>query len=237
MAAPVRKRPTVFISYLVDSMEEHRCIGVGATKRPRGDGPRARVRALGDELRLLGIDAVIDQYFERDPPPNWKQWTLNKLETCDYTLMICTPVYMSHLGGATGSGGESSAHFQGRSVAQLLARGDYRTRLIPIFFCRSDVERMPAPLRGLLGYIIENFPPSLSRDLDFHRLYERLLGTNTSLPLLLSNPPTGPAEESMAISAAQFSTDLQENGLSFISCPAHGTSVRLVHALFPSFSL
>ena len=71
-------RPTrVFVSYAHD----------------RGiDGHRERALQLTQSLRLRGVEAVIDQFLEHDPP-FWPRWMIDQVKAADYVLCLASPGY------------------------------------------------------------------------------------------------------------------------------------------------
>ncbi len=56
------------------------------------DGHRDRVLTLAQSLRLRGIEALIDQYVEHDPPL-WPRWMLDEIRSADFVLCVASPAY------------------------------------------------------------------------------------------------------------------------------------------------
>lgn len=71
-------RPTrVFVSYAHD----------------RGiHGHRERALKLTQSLRLRGVEAVIDQFIEHDPP-FWPRWMIDQIKAADYVLCLASLGY------------------------------------------------------------------------------------------------------------------------------------------------
>lgn len=180
--SPFRRPTTLFSSYTHDpSVDSSRKSPV---KEQDVAQHKLHVRLLCDTLRQLGVDAILDQYYEADPPSSWPQWAQNMLINSDYTLMICTRSYFHRVTSLTsdGEGTIDNVSGQGKVIFSLLQEPNYGTRFIPVLFSKPDATYIPVALRGGSHYIIENFPPALERDRDFRSLYARLTGQNeTSL--------------------------------------------------------
>jgi len=70
-------RPKVFISY--------------AHEREI-DGHRERALELAQALRMRGVEANIDQFFEHDPP-FWPRWMSDEIRHADFVLCLASPAY------------------------------------------------------------------------------------------------------------------------------------------------
>lgn len=168
---PSPKATSVFISYAHDpSVDTNRTT---STKQHDVALHRQHVLLLCDTLRKLGVDAIIDQYYESSPPPNWLLWEQKMLKSSDYTLMVCTSSF----------GRDNRTRLQLDVIFSLLGEGErYRTLFIPVLFREEDLVHVPESFRGGSHYVIESYTPQLEIDNDFRSLYARLTGqTETSL--------------------------------------------------------
>ncbi len=88
MGPNVRSGVRVFVSYAHEPIDDH----------------RERVLELTESLRLRGIEAVVDQYVEHDPPL-WPQWMMHQVRDSDFVLCVVSPAYRER---ADGDGDRSS---------------------------------------------------------------------------------------------------------------------------------
>lgn len=59
---------------------------------PAVDGHRGRALGLAQSLRLRGVEAIIDQFLEHDPP-NWPRWMMDEIKEADFVLCLASPAY------------------------------------------------------------------------------------------------------------------------------------------------
>jgi hypothetical protein len=146
---PAAKRVRVFLSYSHDSLDH-----------------KERVLQLSNKLRLHGIEAVVDRYFEDTLQMRWTDWMYEQIDRADFTLVICTPEYLKRLkpGGAGGAG----AYWEGALITQNLYddRG-LNKRFIPVYFTADDSAAIPLHLRGFPNY-------NVGTDEGYVELYRRL---------------------------------------------------------------
>jgi hypothetical protein len=55
-------------------------------------GHRERALELAQSLRLRGIEAMIDQFVEHDPP-FWPRWMTDQVRGADHVLCLASPAY------------------------------------------------------------------------------------------------------------------------------------------------
>jgi tetratricopeptide (TPR) repeat protein len=129
--------PKVFISYSHDS-EAH----------------RNNVLALANRLRADGVDCVIDQYFEDDPPPQgWPRWMLDCVEETAFVLVVRTETYERRFRGKEAEGKGKGVKWEGAIITQeLYDREGNNTKFIPLLFADADEAHIPLPLRSTTYY-------------------------------------------------------------------------------------
>lgn len=59
---------------------------------PDIDGHRDRALELAQSLRLRGVEAMIDQFVEHDPPV-WPRWMIDEVRAADFVLCLASPSY------------------------------------------------------------------------------------------------------------------------------------------------
>ena len=55
-----------------------------------------RVLVFANQLRMSGVDAIIDQYVTA-PPDGWPTWMESQIRTSDFVLLICTRTYLDRV--------------------------------------------------------------------------------------------------------------------------------------------
>lgn len=151
----------MFISYAHESEEQRR-----------------RVRSLAEELREGGVDAVIDQFVE-DDPPYWPTWMQDQLEQADFVLCVVSPMYRERF--------ESRERISpGRGVnweALVVTEASYadlpaaHRKFIAIAFDDEDLKAIPRVLlaAGRTAYVLPGY---------YHQLYRRITGQAQAVPAL-----------------------------------------------------
>ncbi|CAH1250232.1 RIPK1 [Branchiostoma lanceolatum] len=187
---PEQKR--VFISYTVDpDTDPHR------TPRQRDSHialQRERVRALSDTLRHNGVDSVIDQYLEQNPPHIWTRWTEDEIHMADYVLMICTPNYLQCVTGRKDeeATSEYKVRFEGKVIYAKLADPKVHEKFLPVFFDEINRDNVPTVFQGghFYGPIERN--PRYGQD-SFNQLFYKIVGSapKEKLPPPVGNIPPG----------------------------------------------
>ncbi len=147
----------VFISYSHDS-----------------DAHRQFVLKFSDKLRDEGLDCWIDQY-EDFPKNGWQQWMEKQVESADFVLLICTPLYLKRYKGEDSEGGRGVT-FEGMIISQTLYDAHYKnTKFIAVIPDDGNINNVPLALKDFTNYrIYENY----------QKLYR-----------LLTNQPATPARE------------------------------------------
>ena len=56
------------------------------------DGHRARALELTQSLRDRGLEAIIDQFYEHNPPI-WPRWMLDEIKRAEFVLCLASPAY------------------------------------------------------------------------------------------------------------------------------------------------
>lgn len=136
----------VFISYSHDS-------------QPHSDF----VRGLADQLRIDGLDCLIDQYVNGFPPEGWQRWMENQIETADFVLLVCTATYLRRYRGQETDGGKGVT-FEGVVISQTLYDLYYRnTKFVPVLPEGGDFEHVPLPLKSYTAYTLPQQYDSLYR--------------------------------------------------------------------------
>ena len=136
------------------------------------------VLGLVQELRRLGVDAVIDRFFPA-PEQGWPQWMDDEIDRADYVLLVCSKLYHDRATGrAPGEGG-----LGGRWEGLILRQAHYEAlgrneKFIPVVFGASEIPNIPQRLRGFTYFILPD---------GFEDLY-RLLTSQPSI----SPEPVGP---------------------------------------------
>ncbi|CAH1250229.1 Hypp8819 [Branchiostoma lanceolatum] len=138
---------------------------------------RTRVKSLADELRRNGVDCMIDQYAEYNPPDMWTTWMQNQIVQADYVLMVCTPHYLECITGQKSS--ESlhghNASFEGKVIFGQLSNPDYYKKFLPVFFDKIDRRYVPPVLQGCHMYGPIEYPARYGQE-KFNILLSKILG-------------------------------------------------------------
>ena len=154
---------------------------------------RQRVLSLSNILRSYGVDTVLDQYHEDDPPDSWPMWMEENIRHCKWVLMVCTESYYHHI---TGKSAESNAEdgrgsrFEGKTIYGLLTDESQARKFIPVFLDKKDLNWLPASLKGGHYYDLKlpDIVPkkTMLENEEFRKLYARLTGQNRT-----PKPPVG----------------------------------------------
>lgn len=150
--------PKVFISYSHQNSEYNK-----------------KVLDFSNDFRLKGIDTNIDQYVEA-PSEGWPQWMERQIYDSDYVLVCCSKSYIEKFRENTeglGVSWETSMIYQ-----FIYDNATKNSKIIPVFFDEKDKSFVPRPLKKYTFY-------NLSKEADYVRLYNRLIGktTNNKAPL------------------------------------------------------
>ena len=144
----------VFISYSHDS-QPHRDF----------------VRGLADQLRIDGLDCLIDQYVNGFPPEGWQRWMENQIEAADFVLLVCTATYLRRYRGQETDGGKGVT-FEGVVISQTLYDHYYRnTKFVPVLPEGGDLGHVPLTLKPYTIYTLPKQSDSLFRYLTAQPVY------------------------------------------------------------------
>ena len=172
------------------------------TQRMRGEAQtvlveqhRSTVLWLSNALRHFGVETVLDQYEEDNPPHSWPQWMEKNIKRCCWVLMICSESYHRHVTGQSRvDGGDEGrgSRFEGKTIYGLLTDDQHANKFIPVFLGEKNTSWLPTSLMGSHHYHIrlpedlQSSPESALEDPEFKKLYARLTGQNRN-----PAPPVG----------------------------------------------
>ena len=148
----VAQPPRVLISYRHESHEH-----------------AERVRALSDQLRRDGVDAVIDRYVPA-PSEGWSWWMEGELKKADRVIVVCSEGYR-----ASASREAEKGQGHGTSWEWYLIRKEFYDsrgageRITPVFFNGDDERHVPSEAWDPPGYCLT----ALSND-DYRQLLNDL---------------------------------------------------------------
>lgn len=104
MNGRVTRIPKVFVSY---------------AHEPKLVGHRERALELAQSLRLKGVQAIIDQYHENDPP-TWPRWMLDEVRGADFVLCLASPRYKERTEGRGDPADGRGARWEGAIITEEL---------------------------------------------------------------------------------------------------------------------
>lgn len=149
----------VFISYSHDSVEH-----------------KNYVKLLSEKLIELGLDCVIDQYTETEPPTSWSKWMRKQIEEAKFVLIICTEKYKERTDGHLGA-----VSWEGAIIEESCYSKYQNNKFIPIFVHSKDENYKPVFL-GSNSYVIDII--NLEKT-EFIKKYELLYRQLTEQPSVL----------------------------------------------------
>jgi hypothetical protein len=169
MATNTPTPPRVFISYSHDSAEHE-----GA------------VLALANQLRVDGIDAVIDQY-EQAPSKGWLRWMREQVDLADFVLVICTETYKRRAEGREAPGIGLGVNREAVVIDQhIYDQGGANTKFVAVVLRSSDLHLIPDFLKPYQTESVES-------ESQYESLYRRITSQpaveKPSLGHLRSLPP------------------------------------------------
>jgi len=153
------------------------------------DGHRDRALELAQSLRIRGVEALIDQFVEHDPP-TWPRWMLNEIKAADFVLCLASPAYRERAEGEGDPCIGRGARWEGAVITEELYRGQPTThaKFIAIVLEQCSVHDIPDILLPL-GRSYYLWPQ------DDEELYRRLTGQPRVLPAPLGEIVELPACE------------------------------------------
>ena len=153
VARPIR----VFVSYRHESQEHV-----------------VRVRALSDQLRRDGVDAIFDRYFAA-PEEGWSWWVERELAMADRVIVVCSASYLASahrdVDGVRGHGTSWEWHLIRKEFYDSRGAGG---RITPVFFDQADEEYVPSEAGDRPRYCVADLGSNDYRRLlnDLFRLAE-----------------------------------------------------------------
>jgi hypothetical protein len=121
--------PRVFISYALES---------------EISGHRQRALDLAQSLRLRGIEAVIDQFVEHDPP-FWPRWMADEVKTSDFVLCLASPLYKTRVEMAGDPSIGRGSRWEGAIITNEMYSGfpSAQSRFIAIVLDGCSIAHIP----------------------------------------------------------------------------------------------
>jgi TIR domain len=145
----------VFISYSHDSPEHS-----------------ARVLALSDKLRTMGVDVELDQYQVR-PPQGWPRWCEERLrpENAKFVLVVCTSTYRNRVENKVTADEGRGVFWEGGIIYDYIYDDKGNARFIPILIDPASEDCIPRPLKSHARYRLKEFALDAP---EFEGLYREL---------------------------------------------------------------
>lgn len=146
------------------------------------DEHRARIRALADQLRAHGIDAMIDQY-EPHPPEGWPMWMERQITSADFVLIVFTETYWQRAEGHEQPGRGLGVAWEADLIRESLYNQPFHNeRFIPLLFRPEDASFVISKLNSVTRYLLDenDFDPTLPSS-GYSSLYRRI----TNQPLVV----------------------------------------------------
>lgn len=128
----------VFISYSHDSLQH-----------------KGKVLTLANNLRIRGIEAELDQYYDDVPPPEgWPRWMERQVRVSDFVIIVCTESYLKKSRGDSEPGAGLGVNWECLlTYQQLYNTGTVNTKFLPVVLHDSDIKFIPEPLQGTTWYL------------------------------------------------------------------------------------
>lgn len=140
-------------------------------------GHRHRALELAQSLRIRGVEALIDQFVEHNPPLTWPRWMLDEIKSADFVLCLASPEYRKHAEGRGNPAVGRGARWEGAVITEELYQGfpTAQAKFIAVVLDRcspNDIPDILLPL-GRSHYLWPG---------DDEDLYRRLTGQPRVLP-------------------------------------------------------
>lgn len=119
--------PRVFISY---------------AHEPEIKGHRVRALELAQSLRVRGLDAIIDQFVENDPPV-WPRWTLDQIKSADFVVCLASPTYKQRVEDSGEQEIGLGARWEGAVITEELYQRVPRSHFITVILERCSSTDIP----------------------------------------------------------------------------------------------
>jgi SEFIR domain len=153
------------------------------------DGHRGRALDLAQSLRIRGVEAIIDQFLEHDPP-FWPRWMTTEVRAADYVLCLASPAYKERVEGRGDPRVGRGARWEGVIITEQLYE-EFSTaekKFIAVVLEKCSPEDIPDILLPI-GRSYYYWPQ------DDEDLYRRLTGQPRVLPAPLGEIIPLPSEE------------------------------------------
>ena len=101
-------------------------------------------------LAIYGISSFLDFTTDHKAiPANWSVWTEEKIDSCDYVILICTePLHKALKDNINASDSDLVEMFQGKFSARAVVNRVQAPKFIPVFIdCTPDENVVPHQLR------------------------------------------------------------------------------------------
>jgi hypothetical protein len=153
------------------------------------DGYRDRALDLAQSLRFRGVEAVIDQFIEHDPP-FWPRWMTNEIKDADYVLCLASPSYKVRVEGQGDPANGRGARWEGAIITEELYEqsGGAQKKFIAVVLKGGSPEDIPNVLLPI-GRSYYYWPR------DDEDLYRRLTGQPRVVPAPLGEIVLLPTEK------------------------------------------
>jgi hypothetical protein len=143
------------------------------------DGYRAKALDLTQSLRIRGIEAVIDQFVEHEPP-FWPRWMLDQVRAADFVLCLTSPAYRERAEGRGEPSSGRGARWEGAIITEEIysSLSGANRKFVPVVlddFSPSDIPDILFPV----GRSYYRWPD------DDEMLYRRLTGQPVAVPAAL----------------------------------------------------
>ena len=166
-------------------------------------GHRDRALSLAQSLRLRGVEAMIDQFVEYDPPvPSWARWMTDEVRDADFVLCLASPSYRERVEDRGDSATGRGARWEGVIITEELYSGTpaSQAKFIAVLLegmSPTDIPDVLLPY-GRQYYVWPN---------DDEELYRRITGQPRVLPVPLGplvQMPTFPVDETLGDPAVRL---------------------------------
>jgi hypothetical protein len=85
---------------------------------------RDRALKLAQSLRLRGVEAMIDQFIEHDPPvPSWTRWMTDHVRDADFVLCLASSEYKQRVESRSEPSTGRGARWEGAIITEELYSG------------------------------------------------------------------------------------------------------------------
>jgi hypothetical protein len=128
------------------------------------------VLALAERLRKDGVDAQLDQYVAGTPPEGWPRWMLDRLDSAEFVLVVCTETYYRRFRGHEDRAKGKGADWEGNLITlEMYDAKSTTTKFAPVLFDGQNARFIPEPLRGHTQYLLNSVE-------NYDKLYAFLVG-------------------------------------------------------------